>query len=424
MSMPKVYGEVYGCSANIADHEIMTGLLKQAGFEFVDSLDEADINLITTCIVKTPTEQRMIHRIKELTKTKKPLIVAGCMGKVEGSVVENFNPQASLVGPDSLEKIVDVANATLQGKREVFLEHSKKPKVGLPQVYSKPPISIIEILSGCLSNCSFCQTKLARGNLFSYPVAEIVNQIRTAKNVGLKEFWLTSQDNSCYGLEHKINLAILLEEVSKIEGKFYVRVGMMSPLHLKKILARLVNAFKNEKIFKFLHLPLQSGSDDVLAHMKRGYTVTDFLEYVEAFKKEIPELMLATDVIVGYPTETEEDFKKTVDVIKKIRPDFVNVSKFWPRPGTSASKLKQLDREIVSKRSAYMYRLVKKIAFENNKKWIGWKGKILVDEKTAKGFVGRNFTYRPVAIQSDKNVLGKIADIEIISATQNCLIAK
>jgi len=397
--MPKVYGEVYGCSANIADHEIMTGLLKQAGFEFVDSLDEADINLITTCIVKTPTEQRMIHRIKELTKTKKPLIVAGCMGKVEGSVVENFNPQASLVGPDSLEKIVDVANATLQGKREVFLEHSKKPKVGLPQVYSKPPISIIEILSGCLSNCSFCQTKLARGNLFSYPVAEIVNQIRTAKNVGLKEFWLTSQDNSCYGLEHKINLAILLEEVSKIEGKFYVRVGMMSPLHLKKILARLVNAFKNEKIFKFLHLPLQSGSDDVLAHMKRGYTVTDFLEYVEAFKK-------------------------TVDVIKKIRPDFVNVSKFWPRPGTSASKLKQLDREIVSKRSAYMYRLVKKIAFENNKKWIGWKGKILVDEKTAKGFVGRNFTYRPVAIQSDKNVLGKIADIEIISATQNCLIAK
>jgi MiaB-like tRNA modifying enzyme len=422
--MKKVFIEGYGCSANAADSEIIAGLLKEAGFEITNSFKEADVNILNTCIVKNPTEQRMIYRIKELTELGKPLVVAGCMPKTEKNVIEKINSHASMIGPDSIEKIVDVVNAAIQGKKILFTEDLRRPKVCLPKVRRNSIVDIIPVAIGCLSCCSYCSVKFARGKLFSYPIEAVVKEAKQAVNNGCKELWITSQDNSCYGKDIGRDLPHLLNEICKIEGKFFVRVGMMNPLHMKSIANELIESYKYEKIFKFLHLPLQSASDRLLELMNRGYEAKDFIEIVEKFKKAIPQLTLATDVIVGFPTETDEEFEETVELIEKIKPDVVNISKFGARPKTEAAKMQQLDKKIVNERSEILHRLVNKIGLENNKKWIGWKGEVLIDEKINGGFIGGNFAYKPIIIKTKENIFGKIINVEVINTTAKCLISK
>jgi MiaB-like tRNA modifying enzyme len=330
----KVYIETYGCSANKSDSEIMIGLLTQNGYSIADSIDLADIAIINTCIVKTPTAKRMERRIKEIYNSGKPLIIAGCMAKAERERIEKLAPKASIITPDAIDKIVDVVKKTLDGEK-VVADSEKKEKVLLPRIPFNKIISIVQISSGCLSACTFCETRIAKGILKSYRPSSIIERIKEDAKNGLKEFWITSQDNGCYGFDIGTNLAELLNAIAKIEGNFFVRVGMMNPVHLirrKDLLENLIQIFKNEKIFKFIHLPIQSGSNKVLKDMNRGHTVEEFLEVVDAFRKEIPEITIETDIIVGYPTETEEDFEKTVDLLKTFNPDVVNISRFFPRP--------------------------------------------------------------------------------------------
>ncbi len=419
--MIKVFSECYGCSASLSDNEIMLGLLKQAGFRVVNTAEDSDINLIVTCSVKAPTEQRMIYRIKELTRLNKPLIVAGCMPKVEKEIIEKINPHASLLGPDSIEKIVDVVNSTLSGKKAVFLKDLKKPKLRLPRVNKNDFIHITQISTGCNLSCSYCIVKLAKGKLFSYPINTIVKDIKQALSNGVKEIWITSQDNAAYSFnDHR--LPQLLNEVCKIDGKFFVRVGMMNPSHVKEILDELIEVYKNEKIFKFLHLPLQSGSNRILQLMNRQYKVEDFVGIVKKFRKEIPQLTLSTDIIVGFPGEEDSDFNSTFELLKRMKFDIVNISKFGARPGTTASKMKQLDTKTVNERSAILHKLVKKIQLDVNKKWINWAGEVLIDEKGIENsFVGRNFAYKSIVIR-EKVDLGKFFDVKIVDTTSNFLI--
>lgn len=424
--MVKVYGEFYGCSANKSDHEIMLGLMKNAGMSIVDSPNKSDINFITTCAVKTPTVNRILFRVRELTGYKKPLIVAGCLSKIdrERRLVEKINPRASFIGPDSITKIVDITHATLNGKKILALGRIEKEKVNLPHIRTNPIIDIIQINSGCLSSCDFCATKLARGKLYSYRPYSIRKQIEQALNDGCKEIWLTSQDLSAYGRDIKTNLSSLLESVTKIEGKFFVRVGMMNPLHFNKVeIKDLIDVYKNEKIFKFLHLCVQSGSNEVLKIMKRGYTVEDFVYYVERFRREIPELTLATDVIVGHPGENEEDFEQTVKLVKKIEPDIANISKFGSRPGTIASKMNQIPEDVVNERSKILSRIVRDIAYKKNKKWVGWKGEVLINGIKDVFSTGSNYAYKPVLIKGN-NKIGEFLNVEIKNAKSNLLIGK
>jgi MiaB-like tRNA modifying enzyme len=423
----KVYLETYGCSANKSDSEIMLGLLKENGFEITDKKEEADVLIINTCIVKTPTAKRMERRIRELSSLNRPLIVAGCMAKAERERIEKISPKASIVTPESIHKIVEAAKETIKGRKVVF-DENKIEKVNLPRVSFSKIISIIQISSGCLSACSFCETRLARGILKSYSQASIVRRIEEDLKKGFKEFWITSQDNACYGFDIKTNIANLLENIVKIDGKFFVRVGMMNPYHLIKnrnILEKLVNVYKNEKIFKFVHLPLQSGSNKVLKDMNRNYTIEEFEEVVKLFRNEIPSISIETDIIVGYPTERDEDFEKTLEALKRIKFDFVNISKFSPRPKTPAEKLKELNPEIVKRRSKAAFELVRKIQFEINSKYVNKELEVFVDEKgKGKTFVGRTFNYKPVVIESEENLLGKIVNVEIIDAKSNYLIGK
>ncbi|MEM3452633.1 MAG: tRNA (N(6)-L-threonylcarbamoyladenosine(37)-C(2))-methylthiotransferase [Candidatus Hadarchaeum sp.] len=421
--MPKVYLAVHGCSSNLADYEIAAGLLTQAGFELVDNSEKSDLNVIFTCIVKFRTFNRMLHMIKQMTNLKKPLIVAGCMTKTERRLIEKLNPDASLVAPDSVEKIVEAAGSALEGKKVVFLEDQNKPKLNLPRRRINPVIGIVPIARGCLQKCSYCHEPY-RGKLFSYPLKEIVSEVKRAVAEGCKEIWLTSLDNGCYGLDGGTNLAELLNAVCGVEGKFFVRVGMINPLHAKNMLKELIEAYRNPKIFKFIHLPLQAGSDKILRLMERGYQVKDFVEIVEEFREKLPELTLATDVITGFPEESDSDFKRTLELIRRIKPEVTNVSKFGARPWVKASGYEQLPGDVIKERSKELFNLCKTIWLEKNKKWIGWEGECLIDEKGRKEntWIGRNFAYKPIVVHSTENLLGKFLKVKVVGAAHTYLL--
>ena len=419
--MAKIFVEAYGCSASFADSEMISGLIVNGGHTLATDSSESDLNLIVTCSVKDTTANKMMHRIKSL-KTK-PLIVAGCLPKAEQSNVEKFTENASLLGPNSLGKTLDVINSTLMGKKQIALEDSDLSKVGLPKVRLNSAVGIVEIASGCMSECTFCQTKLAKGDLSSYRLGDIVRQVQTEIKEGCKEVWLTSTDNGCYGFDIGTDLPTLVNAVSEIPENFMVRVGMMNPMYMSRIKQELIESYDNEKVFKFLHIPVQSGSNKVLNDMKRGHTSETFREIVKKTKDRFENFTISTDIIVGFPSETEEDFQKTLTLLDETKPDVVNLSKYSARPGTDAAELKQIDAAEIKRRSKIIFEQINKISMESNKKWIGWKGKVLFDENTEEGIKGRNYAYKPISVQEKVNI-GDSHMVEIIDATRKRLIGK
>ncbi|MFO7872642.1 MAG: tRNA (N(6)-L-threonylcarbamoyladenosine(37)-C(2))-methylthiotransferase [Candidatus Undinarchaeales archaeon] len=416
----KVYIETYGCSANFSDSEIMSGLLESKGHELVDSEKKADAVILNSCYVKDPTERKMKKRIKKL-KNKK-LIVAGCFPESDRKGIEEIAPNASLIGPRNIQDIVQVVESE---EKMVKLGGPGVEKSKLEKKRKNPLINIVQINEGCLCECSFCITKHSRGKLQSYSIGAIVNDIKKSIEEGCKEIWLTSQDTGAYGLDFNRNLAELLSKVSEIEGDFKTRIGMMNPIHAIRILPDLIGAYKSEKIFKFLHLPIQSGSDRVLDKMKRGNSVKQFETIVEKFREKFPKLTLSTDIIVGFPGETESDFQKTLDLIERVKPDIVNISRYGARPGTEASELEQISGWKKKERSRKLTKLVKKIGLEKNKKWVDWTGEILIDEEGKTGsWIGRNFAYRPIVVKNKENLFGKELKVKIKKAKPTYLISE
>jgi len=362
-----------------------------------------------------------MHRIKSLTS--KPLVVAGCFPKAERNTVEKFAGNASLLGPNSLGKTLQVINSTLNGRKQISLEDTDLSKVGLPKVRLNPVVGIVEIASGCMSECTFCQTKLSKGDLSSYRLGDIVRQVQTEIKEGCKEVWLTSTDNGCYGFDIGTDLPSLVNAVVEIPDDFMIRVGMMNPMYMSRIKKELIESFDNVKVFKFLHIPVQSGSDQVLHDMKRGHTVNTFRDIVKRTKERFGDFTISTDVIVGFPSETEEDFQKTVNLLDETRPDMVNLSKYSARPGTDAAELKQIDAAEVKRRSKIIFEQINKISLENNKKWIGSTCKVLFDEKTEGGIKGRNLAYKPIFVRNEVDI-GEYHTIEITDVTVNSLLGK
>jgi MiaB-like tRNA modifying enzyme len=382
--------------------------------------------------VKDATEHRMISKIKKYSK-EKPLVVAGCLPKTSKKLIESFSPDCSLMGPQSLDRTIQVVDASLNGRKVVALEDSMSTKVNFPRLRLNPVVSIIEISSGCLSECSFCQTKLAKGLLKSYRIGEIVRQMEDDVAANCKEIWLTSTDNGCYGLDLKTDLVELLEKCSNIEGEYKIRVGMMNPMYVPRFLDRLISLYRNnDKIFKFLHMPVQSGSDRILRKMKRGHTAKIFLDVVKELRKKIPDITIATDIITGFPSESESDFEETLNLIEESQPDVVNSSRYSPRPGTVASRYPKLDTKIVKGRSTRLHEAIKKTSMSRNQMWYGWSGKILIDELLENGKIqGRNYAYRPVIINlpraekfDPKQLLGHYLSVKVVEISNYSLLGK
>jgi len=364
----------------------------------------------------------MIEISKRIPRSKK-LIVTGCLPLINFERLQKEVPFNGIVGPAAGEKIVQIVKLVSDGETVVALENTAAvglPSLSLPRVQSSSVTSIIPISYGCLGSCAYCCVVFARGHLRSYDVLDIVKRVRADLDSGLREFWITSQDTACYGREKGTHLAGLLHALCGIHSDFRVRVGMMTPNNVLDILGELVQAFQDERIFKFIHLPVQSGDDEVLKRMRRFYRVDEFKRVVEAFRGSFPDITLATDVICGFPGETEEAFQRTLDLLKEVKPDVINVSKFFARPKTAAAEMKNdsVPLSEIKTRSGMATVLAKKLSFENNRRWQGWTGEILVDEvgKVKGSWVGRNFAYKPVVVKSISKLDGKIIRARITEA--------
>ncbi len=396
--MVKVWLEVYGCSSSISDGEMIAGTLASNGYELAGSFEEADASVIVTCVVKDATANRMVERIKHLSG--KPLVVAGCMAKAEPERIKRLNPKASILAPNAIEKVGDALASTLNGKGIAILSDSIRPKVGLPKVRVNPVISIVQIGSGCLSECTFCETRIAKGRLTSYRIGDIVRQVREDLSQGCKEVWLTSTDNGAYGRDIGTNLAEVIKAVCSIDAEFMVRVGMMNPQYIPSMIDDLIEAYRDDKVFRFLHIPVQSGSDRVLRLMRRGHRASTFIDVAKRFRRELKNCTIATDIIVGFPGESEEDFDASIDLLQEVEPDVVNVSKYSARPNTEASGMEQLSRHVVNERSRVMHSVVSKVCYSRNMLWKGWEGTMLIDELAGGGLQGRNFAYKPIYLDA------------------------
>ncbi|MBI3027291.1 tRNA (N(6)-L-threonylcarbamoyladenosine(37)-C(2))-methylthiotransferase [Candidatus Woesearchaeota archaeon] len=418
--MPKINFITQGCSSNLRESEIMMGLLSNSGYDVVKEESESDANVLNICTVKGDTTAlREIRRLKKQFPEKK-LIVAGCI--TEGIVpkIKNIDESISFVNTHNLGKISSVVENTMNGAVLHLLDKKYEQKVNLPSVRKNPMIGIVPILNGCNYFCTFCSTKLVKGKLFSYPMDAIRQDVKEHLKLGCKEIWITSNDTGAYMVDSggKQKLIELLEQILSVPMDFKLRLGMMNPGNTITMLDELIEIYKNPKMFKFLHIPLQSGNNEILRLMNRRYTTEDFINLVESFRKEIPEITISTDIIVGFPSETEQQFEDSLNLLKKIKPDVLNLSRYAAREGTIAAGIKQLPTNILKQRSRAMTNVFREISLEKNKKWIGWHGKVLIDEKGKNdSWIGRNYCYKPVVVKGEFK-LGDEIEVKIFDATE------
>lgn len=413
--MTQVFIQTHGCTANLSDSETMMGLLTEAGFHIVNNAKDSDVNIINICTVKGNSVA--LKEIKNLTKQfpDKKLVIAGCITREIIPIIRKITQEASLVNTHNIHRIRDAVEESLQGNILETLTHERINKVELPKVSASKVIGIIPIGSGCSDACSYCSVKLIKGNIYSYPGTHIINEVKRNVEHGVKEIWLTSQDNGAYGLDRgKRRLPRLLDKIlEEVEGNYKLRLGMINPRHAISMIDELIQTYQDERMFKFLHIPVESGNNEILGKMKRKYNVHEFKDMVNKFRRYVKDVTIATDMIVGFPTETELQFQDSLHLIQEIKSDVLNISRFSARPNTIASRMKQLSSNIKKERSKALTELFTSIASKQNKKWVGWKGKILIDEVGKdKTWVGRNFAYKPVIVKGKLN-LGQELDVEV-----------
>ncbi|MDP3918602.1 MAG: tRNA (N(6)-L-threonylcarbamoyladenosine(37)-C(2))-methylthiotransferase [Nanoarchaeota archaeon] len=345
----KVFIRTYGCNFNKRDSENMKGVLENNLFEIVDTEEEADIIVVNSCGVKTVTQNKIISYIQTRDK---PVYVGGCLPKMID--LTNITNVEGVFDPNTISELAE----QIKEKKLKNFSAEKEHRLNEPIVTDEDGLLIVPISQGCLGNCHFCSVKYVRGRLQSYRVGDIVREITNSSSERID---LTSQDTGCYGFDIDTNLAELINQIVKIDRDFIVRVGMMSPEHVLKFMPELIESYKHPKVKKFLHLPLQSGSDKVLKEMNRPYTIEQFKYIVSEFRKAIPEIHIATDIIVCYPTETEEDFQDTVNVMEELKFEVVNLSRYAARPKTYATLNyeKELPVDVVKRRSQIIYQMIK-----------------------------------------------------------------
>ena len=372
----------YGCSANRAIAEGLTGILERHGFTLANSVEDAEVIVVNTCVVKQNTEHRMKSKLLSLSKTK-DIILTGCLPVVMRDWVSKNIPHARVLFPEAANQIIDL----LKGLPV------QETKIAAPRIWSQlytenrfhynPIITTIEISRGCLGSCAFCIVRNVKGKVRSRSQESILTEIHLAIEKGSKEIWLTSQDMGTYGWDFspKLYLPTLIDSITQLNGDFLIRLGMMTPITLKRFLLPLVQQLRNSKVFSFLHLPIQAGSDLLLQKMRRMETRKYFIDLVAQLRLEVDELVLATDIIVGFPGESQKDFEATKGLLQEVRPTIVNLSKYTDRPETLASQMSpKIPTKTKASRSRELTKLIRSITQSELKKWIGWEGNILIDE--------------------------------------------
>jgi MiaB-like tRNA modifying enzyme len=318
----------------------------------------------------------MLRRLSALQE--KPLYVTGCMPLVQREAILSVcNPV--IISPDTI--------------REAYLRVRTVAPGGT---------GVVQIAQGCLGHCTYCITRRARGPLASFPKEEILEKVRAFVDAGAYEIQLTAQDVSAYGRDLGTDLPALLSTISDLPGNYRIRIGMMNPATVLPVLDELVDACASDRIFRFLHLPVQSGSDRILEQMGRGYTVQEFEEIVAAFRSRYPDISIATDFIVGFPGETEDDFSRSLALIGRTKPAKVNVTRHSKRPFTGPFAEKDFPDSVKKDRSRLLNAYAEEQYSVTNRPLIGTTVSCVVTEKLRPGSVmARTAAYQGVVIQND-----------------------
>jgi len=396
--------------ANKVDSEIIMAALESSGWSRVDNPKDADIILLNTCAVKWKTLNHMLSRIRRLGRIGK-LVVIGCL---------------PAIAPERVREIADVPMFPPReyGKLGAFLGvHIPPRKAGVSKMRIEPFIASVTISEGCLGACTYCATKFARGHLRSEPLDAIVKEVMSAVAEGRKEIRLTSQDCGAYGKDIGTSLYDLLATIlDKVEGEYRIRVGMINPEHFLELIdVGILDLFKDPRLYKFFHIPVQSGNNRILRLMGRAYTVEDFVEIVNKIRARFPTATIATDVIVGFPTETWEEFMGTVKLIEQTRPVVLNISRYSPMPHTRAATMPQVPSNEKKRRSRFITDVHLRIAQEENEKIVGEEREVLVIERGKGTNVARTEEYRPVVVDAP---LGCFIRVKITGARPHFLLGK
>ena len=417
----RVFLRTWGCTLNHSDSDIMSALLIKEGFSIAHAPSEADVLILNTCTVKGATENKILAQLRKLSEGGAKVVVAGCL-TVNRDRVRKSAPEAVLLGPGAIAKIGDAVRLAMRRQKADFSGFEKKYE--LPRI-AGGLIARIPIQEGCASKCAFCQTRLARPFLMSYPEKEAVRLVEEAVKGGAREIQITGMDAGAYGIEIGSNLAKLMCEVLKINGNFKIRLGMANPNHVSRMKNELSEIFNHPKMYRFIHMPVQTGSEKVCQEMNRDHTVKEFADCAAFLRKSVPQIMVATDIISAYPTETDEDHELTMEMLESVRPDLVNLSHFTPRPGTEASRLPQLDSKTAKRRTLEVHTITKKIMEENARKFIGLEMDAIIIENAKKGQMkGRVLNYRQLIVNGGREMLGKEIRVKITNASHNSLFGE
>lgn len=414
-----IYVKTWGCSHNNSDSEYMAGQLAAYGYNIIDNKEEADLWLLNSCTVKNPAEDHFRNYIKEARSKDKSLVLAGCVP--QGQQKSDYIQGLSVIGVQQIDRVVEVVEETLKGN-SVRLYGQKKESgrkaggapLNLPKIRKNPLIEIIAINTGCLNQCTYCKTKHARGNLGSYPIEQIVERAVQSFSEGVVELWLTSEDLGAYGRDIGVSLPELLWQLVKVipEGAM-MRLGMTNPPYILEHLEEIAKILKEPRVYSFLHVPVQSASDSVLMEMKREYCAADFKHVVDFLREKVPDVNIATDLICGFPTETDADFEETMALVRQYQFASLFINQFFPRPGTPAFNMQRIPAQDVKKRTKMVSELFQSYHPYTHK--LNEIQDILVTEISHDKlhYVGHNKCYDQVLVPMQKGLMGKKIKVQI-----------
>ena len=417
----------FGCQMNARDSEKLSGILEAVGYQEIEEEDKADFVIFNTCTVRENANQKLYGRLGQLNRAKKKnphmlIALCGCMMQ-EAEEVERIKKsyrQTDLIfGTHNIYKFAELLTECLESKHMVVdvWEEARDIVENLPTDRKYSFKSGVNIMFGCNNFCSYCIVPYVRGRERSREPQEIIREIEELVSEGVVEVMLLGQNVNSYGknLAHPITFARLLQEVEKIEGLKRIRFMTSHPKDLSDELIEVMQ--KSEKICHHLHLPLQSGSTEILRRMNRRYTKEQYLELVERLKKAMPELSLTTDIIVGFPGETEEDFEETLDVVRKVRYDSAFTFIYSPRNGTPAASMPgQLPEELVHQRFDRLLKEVQQISAERCSIWTGSCQEVLVeaiDDHEAGYVTGRMRNNLLVHFPGNASLIGQLLTVEL-----------
>lgn len=420
----------YGCQMNKNDSEILAGMLLERGYAPAEEMNQADLIILNTCSVRASAENKVYGKIGEIKhlKSSRPgliLAVCGCMVQKDMEYLKKHYPHIDILfGTHNIHEfpeLLEQVEKTHQKALAVWEKGSKAIVEGLPVQREGNGVSAyVSIIYGCTNFCSYCIVPYVRGPEKSRQLKDIINEIEQLAGEGYQEITLLGQNVNAYGkdLPEEVDFVDLLEAVNRIPG--IKRIRYTSP-HPRDMTKAVVDAVKRlDKVCEHFHLPVQYGDDEILREMNRGYTVRDFKELISYIRLVLPEASITTDVIVGFPGESDENFKNLLDFFAEVRFDMAHTLIYSPRPGTRAAKMpNQVPEEIKKARLKELMNLQEKIAYEINQKLEGQEVELLIEgpsEKDPAKLCGRTRTNKVVIVEGSSDLIGKLVKVKITEA--------